>query len=282
MKIKLIAILIVLLAVSSTLNVNAETMNVNPDNYSTHYFENFKNGFVQHDVKTHRQIQISFEENVGIAENNDKPTTNQPNHQSTNKLVNISETLSFNITVINQNIVTERSYTDNIAIPERILNSAKIKSYGKTIQIDELQWSEQSFNAKLEDSEKLISDKPVIANVINNIDNTLNKILSPKNMPSMVVTTKQNDLNLLLFTNSINHDVNTISHHIADQQNPTLLVLLVPLSGCILLRTEEINLNVFRSRQFFSFCLIVLPSSSMYLYDHTVESLKGTRYEFEQ
>jgi hypothetical protein len=282
MKIKLIAILIVLLAVSSTLNVNAETMNVNQDNYSTHYFENFKNGSAQHDVKTHRQIQINFEENVGIAENNDKPTTNQPNYQSTNKQVNISETLSFNITIINQNIVTERLYTDNVAIPERILNSVKIRSDGKTIQIDESQWSEQSFNAKLGDSEKLILDKPVIANVINNIDNTLNKILSPKNIPSMIITTKQNDLNLLLFTNSINHDVNTTFHHIADQQNQTLLVLLIPLSGYILLRTEEVNLNVFRSRQFFSFCLIVLPSSSMSPYDHTVESLKEMRDEFEQ
>lgn len=274
--------MIVLLAISSTLNVNAETMNVNSDNYSTHYFENFKNDFVQHDVKTHRQIQINFEENVGIAENNDKPTTSQLNYQSTNKQVNISETLSFNITTINQSTVTEGSYTDNIAIPERILNSAKIRSDGKTIQIDELQWSEQSFNAKLGDSEKLISDKPVIANVINNIDNTLNKILSPKNMPSMVIITKQNNLDLLLFANSINHDVNITFHHIADQQNPTLLVLLVPLSGCILLRTEEINLNVFRSRQFFSFCFIVIPSSSMYLYDQTVESLKEMRNEFEQ
>lgn len=282
MKIKLIAVLIALLAVSSTLNVNAETINVNPDNYGTHYFENFKNGSVQHDVKTHRQIQINFEENVGIAENNNNPTTNQPNYQSTNKQINISETLSFNITTINQNIVTETSYIDNMAIPERILNSAKIRSDGKTIQIDELQWSEQSFNAKLGDSEKLISDKPVIANVINNIDSTLNKILSPKNIPSMIITTKQNDLNLLLFTNSINHDVNTTFHHIADQQNPTLLVLLVPLSGYILLRTEEINLNVFRSRQFFSFCLIVLQSFSMSLCDHIVENLKEMRYEFEQ
>lgn len=277
MKIKMIATLIVLLAISSALNASADTINVNSDS-SIHYFENSKNSFVQHDiVKTsHRQIQVNFEENVGVAENNDKPANNQieSNYQSaTNKQVNISETLSFNTNMINQNhVIIERTYTDNVAIPERILNSAKIRSDGKII-IDELQWNEQSSNAKLGDSEKLISDKLAIENIINDIDNTLNKILSPENVPSTVIVTKQNDLSLLLFTNSINHDVAVIAHNITGQKNTTLVALLVPLSGYILLRTEEVNLDVLRSRQFSSFCFIVIISSSMYFYNHTTEKI---------
>src|SRR5438445_11340771 len=72
--------------------------------------------------------------------------------------------------------------------------------------------------------------------------------------------------------NSIKNNIITSVSDVTDPKNPTIILLLVPLVGYILIRSKETRSQFFKPRQALSFCFIVILISSIVITPLSISS----------
>ena len=272
MKIKIISILLFFtLSISSLTIASADSMIINSNYDSQKSILNTQQKIEQSNViKSHnsRQLHIDLTENVGIAENKNSqqnPSTPITNISVQQKTINLSERISVLENDLNPNTIAlvKQSFVSKTTT-DRIWNTERIRFNGKSLVTTNVLWNEQTSNVKMS---SLINDlqsfeKPINDHVTNNLATTVGKIIFVKPISDSSLIAQNN---IILFsTNSISieNDIIRLVHDVTDTKNPTILLLLVPLSGYILFRSEEGKFQFFNTRKIVSFCFIVILISS--------------------
>ncbi|HET6458877.1 MAG TPA: LamG domain-containing protein, partial [Nitrosopumilaceae archaeon] len=91
---------------------------------------------------------------------------------------------------------------------------------------------------------------------------TVGKIAFVKPISDISLIAQNNIILSYTNSNSLENDIIRLAHDVTDIKNPTILLLLVPLSGYILFRSEEEKFQFFNTRKILSFCFIVILISS--------------------
>src|SRR5574340_1484960 len=149
-------------------------------------------------------------------------------------------------------IVTVKEITNTITTMESIFNFKRIRSDGKSIIL---------YNPILDANEAV---KPTIDNILNNkLVNNIDRELQDTLFKSAHVIISDTNKEFFVITNVVAQLGNNLllKYDISSPNDLTLLVLLVPLSGYILLRSEEEKIKL-NKNQIFSFCFILILVSS--------------------
>src|SRR5260370_16372172 len=265
---KIPLLVFILLASSMIANVDANSIMPNMDNAAGVLGNSGKIIDQSNSIKTqsHRQFQVSSAENIVISDTNGNPQNDQVTSAPTskNKYVVVQETLSFRTDIVNPNIVLIAKHESQFsATLERIWNVVKIRYNGKIMFVDDLSWNHHSgVIADFIKKKKLSNINWEEDNTIKVIEKLLKTLSYKNNISTLAIASGSNDP-LLLFSQSIGDNISRTTHGVDNLKNPAIFLLLVPLSGYILARAEEVKLEFFRLKQFVSFCLFVILISSI-------------------
>ncbi|MDE1843176.1 MAG: hypothetical protein KGH95_05960, partial [Thaumarchaeota archaeon] len=205
-----------------------------------------------------KTVTINLAENMGVTTNSgsQQPKSNVSPKISTVYNISLSENLGIYTNNYNQNFVSIIQQNFEKTTMDKISNSDRIRISGKKIIIENSISLEKSFDYN-----------PTIINVISMTQQNINKnnILyefenwsDNTNLISLFEYTSE-DFHLEI--NSMEHGIMPTVHSLADPKNPTLLILLIPLSGFLLMDIKEAKLR-YNSKRIFSFCFIVILVAS--------------------
>ncbi|MDC8453782.1 MAG: hypothetical protein LV477_12845, partial [Candidatus Nitrosotalea sp.] len=147
--------------------------------------------------------------------------------------------------------------SERLTTLEKISNNERIRFNGRTITVSNENSDRTSeLQNVLTNSIKLISQK---------IDEPIMQIFYKTDLPTSINAITINVLQptttgFYTITSDIVKDVGVVSHDVSNS-TPVILLLLVPLSGYILLRSEEDKIKL-NKNQIFSFCFILILVSS--------------------
>ncbi|HEX5456760.1 MAG TPA: LamG-like jellyroll fold domain-containing protein [Candidatus Nitrosotalea sp.] len=206
-----------------------------------------------------KTVRISFTENMGVSINSESQQKQDVVLPKISTIYNIqlSENLRIYTNNYNPNFVSIVQQNFEKTTMDKISNSDRIRISGKKIVI------ENSIP-----TEKLSDRNPILLNTIplvqknineNNVMYVLDKIWSDNTNLVSLVQFGSEDFYLQL--NSVENNVIYTLHGLADPNNPTLLVLLIPLSGFLLIDIKEVKLR-YNLKRIFSFCFIVILVAS--------------------
>ena len=164
-------------------------------------------------------------------------------------------------TSINQNSINViKQNSDTKTTMDRIWNFDRIRFTGRSIVSENTLWNQESNTGKLLDLTK--TESYIYAPINNEIKNTLTAQSS--NISSIDLIAKDIQLNFqhdvksfFLISNSIAENLLVFVHDTIHANNPTMFLLLVPLSGYILIRAENGKLQ-FNKKKVSSFCFIMI------------------------
>jgi hypothetical protein len=202
-----------------------------------------------------KNFQITLRENVGISENSPQKNNQQGLSPSVHAFAvalsdkialteNHDEKISFVVT---------KQYLDLKTIMERISNIERIRVSGKSVIIHNVLSNEQPSTS--------IIDKDFNQYYENNFAQPLYKLYF--NTVPTVYLIEHNINTVSAISNSIQNESVILIHDMTDPKNPIILVLLVPLSGFLLIRSEEEKFQFFKLKQTLSFCFVVILISSI-------------------
>ncbi|MBI3640073.1 MAG: hypothetical protein HY223_07135, partial [Thaumarchaeota archaeon] len=272
MKIKIISILLFFtLSISSLTIASADSMIINSNYDNQKSILNTQQKIEQSNViKSHtsRQFNIDLTENFGIAENKNSqqaPSAPITNISMQQKTINLSERINVLENDLNPNTIAlvKQSFVLKTTT-DRIWNTERIRFNGKSIVTTNVLWNEQTSNVKMS---SLINDlqsfeKSINDHITNNLAATVEKIIFVKPISDISLIAQNNIILFSTNSNSIENDIVRLAHDVTDTKNPTIFLLLVPLSGYILFRSEEEKFQFFNTRKIVSFCFIVILISS--------------------
>ncbi|MBI3642297.1 MAG: hypothetical protein HY222_07895, partial [Thaumarchaeota archaeon] len=259
MKIQIIAFFIFsLLVISFLSSASAYDLTINSDNSKKASLGNI-DPTNTNNLHRPQKFQINLSENIGIAEN--IPQKNDPGqvpklHTYT---INMVERIALTENTNNKQIVfvVIKQYLDPKTSMDRISNLERIRFNGRSILTENFYSTEQSFTNKISQIENNF-----VQYTENNIDQSLEKIFHANIIPN--ISLAYNDINTdLKIIQPVENEIAWIAHVATDPKNPTILLLLVPLSGYILIRTEEEKFQFFKSKQVLSFCFVAIIMSSI-------------------
>ncbi|HYL66466.1 MAG TPA: LamG-like jellyroll fold domain-containing protein, partial [Nitrosopumilaceae archaeon] len=260
----------ILLASSMIANVDASSTIPNMDNAAGVLGNSGKIIDQSNSIKTesHRHFQVSSSENIGISDTNGNPQNDQVTPNPTpilkNKYVVVQETLSFRTEIVNPNVVLIAKHESQFSTTlERISNVVKIRYNGKIMFVDDLSWNHHSaVTADFIKNIKLSTINWNDDNPLKIVEKLLKTLSYKNNFSTLAIASGSNDL-LSSFSQSIDDNINRTTHGVDNLKNPAIFLLLVPLSGYILARSEEVKLEFFRMKQFVSFCFLIILVSSV-------------------
>src|SRR5690242_16516050 len=238
LKIQIISLFIFfLLVLSSAAFAAADQIILDPNNVNV-------NKKINPSTENHhpKEFQINLSEDVGLKTNDPPKNSDQLNQKinPTQKQINLSEELSVVTNTPNQNfIIIKQNVDDTKTTMDRISNSDRIRFNGRSITTQNILWNEQSTTNKL--SSFVDVEKSFLASSIENTFRIeLEKILFIKPTVLEFSLIIHNDITTFFeTTNSIKNNSEKLISDLTNTKNPTLLLLLVPLSGYILIRSEE-------------------------------------------
>ncbi|MGI0058040.1 MAG: hypothetical protein ACREAK_11795, partial [Nitrosarchaeum sp.] len=271
MKIKIISLsLFFLLAISSLTIASADSMAFNSNHAQQNAIENTQEKISQTTasiINSPKHFQIDLAEGIAINTNdlsqqekqNDLTETTQGMH----KTINLSERLEISVDDFGQNtIVALKQNSDRQTSMERIWNSDRIRFNSKQVVADNPTWYEQTQtnvlatmigNQKQSFEQYFITD-----NLETNVKRILDKILLVQPTASDNSILQNEVASLFEISNSIKNDIIGITYDVVDTKNPTILLLLVPLAGYILIRSEEEKFEFHNLKQALSFCFVAI------------------------
>ncbi|HZS74139.1 MAG TPA: hypothetical protein VFA69_06510, partial [Candidatus Nitrosotalea sp.] len=185
-----------------------------------------------------KHLSINLEERVDVSINqpHDQQSDQNVNQYASQKFINLSENVSIFTSNLDHNTVTIiKENSERLTTLEKISNNERIRFNGRTITV-----SNENFDRTYElqnvltNSIKLISQK---------IDEPIMQIFYKTDLTTSIDAITINVLQptttgFYTITSDIAKDVGGISHDLSNS-TPIILVLMVPLSGYILLRSEE-------------------------------------------
>src|SRR5690242_12541125 len=261
LKIQIISLFIFfLLVLSSAAFAAADQIILDPNNVNVN-----KKISLSAENHHHKEFQINLSEDVGLKTNDPPKNFDQLNEKinPTQKQINLSEELSVVTNTPNQNfiIIVKQNADDTKTTMDRISNSDRIRFNGRSITTQNILWNEQSTTNKL--SSFVDVEKSFLASSIENTFRIeLEKILFIKPTVLEFSLIIHNDITTFFeTTNSIKNNSEKLISDLTNTKNPILLLLLVPLSGYILIRSEEEKFR-YNIKQVLSFCFIIILVAS--------------------
>ncbi|HVZ62054.1 MAG TPA: LamG-like jellyroll fold domain-containing protein, partial [Candidatus Nitrosotalea sp.] len=205
-----------------------------------------------------KHVSLNLEEHVDV-------TIDQPNGQNiqqqttgSQKFVNLSENVSILTSNLDHNVVALlKENSDRLTTLEKIYNSERIRFNGKIITLSNL-----NLDLLTNDLNGILKNS--VSSVTNEIDKSIVSIFSK---PGVTKAFDHIDMQLWatgsalhVISIDMSKHVDDVSHLVASS-TPIILILMVPLSGYILLRSEEEKIKL-NKNQIFSFCFILILVSS--------------------
>ncbi len=171
-------------------------------------------------------------------------------------------------------ITTVKEITNTVTTMESIFNFKRIRFDGKSVvQYNQVLDANEYVKSPADD---ILNSKPV-----NNLDQKLSDALF-KSMYTIQSNTNNEFVAIVSVADQFENDLSSFAHHAASSKDPTLLVLLLPLSGYILIRSEDVRIK-YNKNQIFSFCFIlILVASSTVTPFATSQNYWGMAYAESQ
>ncbi|MGB6784870.1 MAG: LamG-like jellyroll fold domain-containing protein [Nitrosotalea sp.] len=220
-----------------------------------------------------KKIEVDLSESMGTS-TNDNSNNNQPQNEisnsantrsSINTQINLFENLSIYDNIPGQNaFLVLKQNSDTVTTMERISNSDRIRFNGRSIVINNgipsknINMEPITFLKNLELSPSRLLNQNVVNNFGKINENLLNYLSESTHGSSVQGLVYRLSDDLVIVKNF----VSATAHDSVNGKNPTIFLLLVPLSGYILVRAEGARLRVSNSRQALSFCFIAILISS--------------------
>ena len=219
----------------------------------------------------HRHLYVNLEESVGVSETKGSPNNDQSSSQSTsstNKQANLSEIITISTSIENKNTVYSiKENYQAVTTLDRITNSPKIRSNSKTLVIDDNQFGDKNFAYQLSDlvkEQKIFSFGNTNEILKNGQDNLMSLPIIAYSEASVFFNLASNQFaSLASQSDSIVEASTQLAHYSFNEKNPTLLLVLVPLSGYILARSEGQKFVFFKTQKFAAYCFLFILVSSM-------------------
>ncbi|HEV2192917.1 MAG TPA: LamG-like jellyroll fold domain-containing protein [Nitrosopumilaceae archaeon] len=266
MKIKIISLfLFFLLAISSLAIAGADTMVFNNNYVKQTPIDKIQANFNGPSPRPASTVKINLAESLAIINDGTSQPQGKQNEPTTTittrQQINLSENLAITTDPQYQNLIAVvKQNSERNSIMERIWNNDKVRFNGRSIITNDDLWNEQTSIDKSNLDVKQFLQQLSITDKNNIMISSLDKIL----FLQPVVTNIQNVYDVATFfeiSNPAKIKFIGLVHDLTDTKNPTILLLLVPLSGYVLFRSEEEKLR-FKSKQVLSFCFIVILVSS--------------------
>ncbi|MHB8601223.1 MAG: LamG domain-containing protein, partial [Nitrosotalea sp.] len=224
-----------------------------------------QNKLLIHDQNFHKQIisqnklvQVNLSENLGVKSNDDKSETSQENHvvietYHVHNIIALSESLGITTNSFDQHLNSlVKQNSERLTTAERISNLDRVRSSGKYSQNNEL------VNNPL-NSFDTISFAKYFNDRIVGLDYTL--YVNP--MLSKFSLDMSNDVStLFMVINLPTHEIQNLYDKSSVESNTVLLILLIPFSGYLLIRSENLKLKISNKKRILSFCFMIILISS--------------------
>jgi hypothetical protein len=254
LQLKIISLFVVFLLVISSLSAASADNVVGSDNSKQIPFGN-SISMQSSEQHVSKNYQISLSENIGMSENHGKQNNslNQP-PTINNHIVSLSENIGLVennnskivLTIAKQNL-NEKMITDR-------LGSKRFKNQKISNDLQNISWlGSQSTASQFGFDTKYVGQFYGIQNI--SILHSSYAIISDS------FITLENDFNI--FSSSSANEIIKLAHGASDPKNPTILILLIPLSGYILFRSEDNKLRITKAKQILSFCFVIILISSI-------------------
>src|SRR6185312_13709286 len=220
---------------------------------------------IVHDQNFHKQtltqnklVTLSLSENLGVKSNDDSSAAGQESHvvvqtYHVHNIIALSENLGITTNSFDQHLnLIAKQNSERITTAERISNLDRIRSASKYLQNNELVGNQlNSF------------DKVPVVNYLNDQSVGLDYALYVDQIISKFSLDMSNDISTL-FTD-INlpvHEIQNLYDKSSGDNNNLLLILLIPFSGYLLIRSENHKLKISNKNRILSFCFIAILVSS--------------------
>ncbi|MGI0045794.1 MAG: hypothetical protein ACREBB_01210, partial [Nitrosotalea sp.] len=270
-------------------NENAKTVQKNslPDQTST----------ISQSSKSTRQVEIDLNDGVSVNTNDPQNEGHRDIQQNAKptlyQQIDLTEKLAISVNKPDQDmIILVKQSSDNLTTLERITGIDRLRFDGKKL-VEQRSGLNLFYHEPLEiisyaQNKIRTIDELTAKNIEPNIINSIYYKLAPTlGIQFDSISTSLEYRTQLIVGNSyvLGNDLAQLSHTAADLKNPTLLIMLVPLSGYILLRSEDAEITFYKSKRFVSLVLFVIiisstavgpisvsPSFLAYAYSQTNES----------
>jgi hypothetical protein len=250
---------------------NADSVIINSDHAAQDVTSQYISQGDQSSINLHqnKHFQVGLSEKVVITEN--KPQQQIPNDQaqvSYNRIIaaSFSERIALTENNSGHDIVVLVGYNSQMQTIMDKINPERIRFNGRSIVIND-PWDQQSPTKLYLDEKQTPQD-----NLVNDLATILN-IAVAKPIENIFTT---QDIIIFATIDSIKHDL-IQPFDFTNTKNPTLIVLLVPLAGYLLIRAEGARFQFFKSKQTLSFCFIVILVASVVVTPLSVSGY-GTAY----
>src|SRR6185437_10527462 len=168
-------------------------------------------------------------------------------------IIALSENLGITTSNFDQHLnLIAKQNSERITTTERISNLDRTRSAGKYLQNNELVGNQIN-----------TLDKVSVVNYLNDQSVKLDYVLYVDQIISKFSLDMSNDISMLFMEISLPvHEIQDLYDKSSGDNNDLLLILLIPFSGYLLVRSENPKLKVSNKNRILSFCFIVILVSS--------------------
>ncbi|MGI0087089.1 MAG: LamG-like jellyroll fold domain-containing protein, partial [Nitrosotalea sp.] len=227
---------------------------------------------ISQNSKSTKQVEIDLNDGVSVSANDPQ---NQGHHDLQyaqpilHQQIDLSEKLAISINKPGDDmIILVKQSSDNLTTLERITGIDRLRFDGRKLVEEKngLNLSDQNQLDIISYAQNKIRtiDELTINYIGQDITNSVHKFAPPLGIQLDSIATSIQHRTQLIVGNSyvLGNDLTELAHSAADLKNPTLLIVLVPLSGYILIRSEGTEITFYNSKRFVSLVLFVIIISS--------------------
>ena len=277
LKTKFISIILILLVGSSLWGfANAEQAGLNSIDIKENQIKYQKDSSIKSIPENYqtKKIEINLSENIGI-KTGDNPNSNSElknTNQITSQLytakteLDLSDTLGLSENNYDQNTLLVIKQNDNTKTTmDRIFNNERIRFNGKSFVTDNTPWVHLD-NKPLTDlfsNDMLLYQNNLLhPNYESNFVGFANNVFYTNEISQFQIQSQLVISQIISNSDLIQNAIMGTVHDAVHGKNPMLFLVLVPLSGYILIRSENVKLKI-KTNRILSFCFIVLILSSI-------------------
>jgi hypothetical protein len=211
-------------------------------------------------VQVSRHLEIALSENVGIASNDQTPGGQQNTNQKTlsqNKMVSLSDVVTISSNDNERNFVLVKPNVIQVTTLDRIWNPERIRINGRTITVD----NQMSYD--------LPAGK--LSSLMGNQQSSVRSAINFAQIDGLFSFVEQSEINLFSFkpiglpfvqSSPLQNQITGIDHLTPKNETPVLVLLLIPVTGYILIRSSKNKIQT-RSKQILSLCFSIIIISSI-------------------
>jgi len=287
LKIQLLALVVFFMLASSTISSVVMAYPVPFDENISEQSVNEKlvqsNGKIslqENQNKAPQVIVISVFEKMGFSGNDKKPD-HKATEDKTNEIQNIihieaSESIGFNDNGFDKKLAVVKELSERKTIMEKIWNNKKLRFTGKYFVIeDQIENKDSSlFDEFYEITDQTLQEILIDFYPARNLPVITSSLLQDQTNPMPIVLVDSNGSSISQFidiSRALEQGVDNFNDF-TSVNNPTALLLLVPIVGYIFVRTEKVEFRFYSFRKVSSFALSLILISSLFSFPLSVSS----------